>query len=133
MTRISKPIFRRHPKEDLTQRQVYVALRDITYHNRLIKAGEVVDAPMFVLQSMFNKRKVGPANHPWTEDIVKTGIYRKSFIKGPVPSMDEVVNEVVVKTAIEGGKEAAGEQPKKKRVRRTKAQILADEAAKAKK
>ena len=122
MSRTSRPIFRRAMREDRSKPQIYVALKDMVYHNVQIKAGEVVDAPLYVLRSLFNKRRIGPINHPWTDKIIQTGIYRKTFPQGMPPSIDEVVTEAVVDTLIE--------EPKKKRVRRTKAQIAADEAAK---
>ena len=121
MLRFNKPIFRRHCKEDREKVQEYVALKDFTYHNVLIKAGEVVDAPIYVLKSMFINRKVGPKGHGWTNMVIQLGTYRETFRTEPVPTMEEVVKEVVVDTVMDS-------EPKKKRVRRTKAQIEADNA-----
>ena len=70
MSRICKPRFRMYAK-GTPEIQKYVALRKIMVKGVEVQAGEPVEGlRRHMLQYYFRTRRIGPADHPWTNHIV---------------------------------------------------------------
>lgn len=64
MARIGRPLFRRGLK--------YVAIRRIRMTaTHFIEPGERVDLPTYRLRALYNRRRIGPEGHPWTEQCLR--------------------------------------------------------------
>lgn len=51
----------------------YIAIRPIRLTSKVVlEPGEKVDLPSHRLRSLFQRRRVGPAGHPWTEAMLGT-------------------------------------------------------------
>lgn len=73
MARVGRPIFKRH--------EIYVALRRIRLStDDYLEPGDVVDLPTYRLKHLYNRRRIGPRGHPWTEQALAVGDgYPKAF------------------------------------------------------
>lgn len=75
MARVARPIFRRKVK--------YVAVRPIRVtSDKTIEPGEPVELRTHHLRSLFLRRRIGPAGHPWTEAMLKTRGFYVPEVKG---------------------------------------------------
>lgn len=84
MARIARPIFRRLDKNG--ERMVYIAVRPIRLGAKVhIKPGEEVRVKLHQLRSLYQRRRIGPKGHPWTEQSLK----HKGF---PLPFITDTVD-----------------------------------------
>ena len=79
MARIARPIFRRLDKNG--EPMVYIAVRPIRLGAKVhIKPGEEVRVKMHQLRSLYQRRRIGPKGHPWTEQSLKHSGFPLPFI-----------------------------------------------------
>ncbi|QNN99845.1 hypothetical protein P67b_00086 [Ruegeria phage Tedan] len=105
--RISRPLFRRG--------ETYVTLRPVRMTDKLrLEPGEVINLPSHRLRSLYNRRRIGPKGHPWTEAILKS----KGYPLGVVTEVDEdqvdedqVDEDQVDEDQVEQDQETVTEQP----------------------
>ena len=79
MRLVARPVFRRGLE--------YVAVRPIKLTSTVVvNPGERVELPSYRLRSLFQRRRIGPEGHPWTEAALgSTGF--------PSPWVDQVPEE----------------------------------------
>ena len=79
MARIARPIFRRLDKNG--EPMIYIAVRPIRLGAKVhIKPGEEVRVKMHQLRSLYQRRRIGPKGHPWTEQSLKHQGFPLPFI-----------------------------------------------------
>lgn len=86
MARIARPIFRRLDKNG--DPMVYIAVRPIRLGARVhIKPGEEVRVKMHQLRSLYQRRRIGPKGHPWTEQSLRHSGFPLPFITDTVTTV----------------------------------------------
>ena len=107
MARVGRPIFRRHVE--------YVAVRPIRLNStETIQPGEPVKLRAHQMRSLYLRRRIGPKDHPWTEQALKNpkGMPKPFTSPEPVPSSDAGAAPEIVKDGL--GWIAGGERFKTK-------------------
>ena len=73
MPRIARPLYRRHAE--------YVAVKPIRTHtNSVIKPGEDVKLRPHQMRSLYQRRRIGPKGHAWTEQALKQKGFPLPFV-----------------------------------------------------
>jgi hypothetical protein len=86
MARIPRPIFRLGGE--------YVAVKPIRLHaGKTIEPGEDVKLKKHQLRSLYQRLRIGPKGHPWTEQAIEARGYPKHFITDNPPPQVERQSE----------------------------------------
>lgn len=80
MARIPRPLFRRWER-GTGKPMIYVAVKPImTGSKATIEPGEEVNLRPHQLRSLYQRRRIGPKGHPWTEQALKSKGFPHPFI-----------------------------------------------------
>lgn len=80
MARSARPLFRRFNRET-GEPQIYIAVRSIsTGTDSSIQPGEDVNLRPHQLRSLYQRRRIGPKGHPWTEQALASKGFPLGFV-----------------------------------------------------
>ena len=81
MAKVGRPIFRRGLE--------YVAVRPIKMTSKhTVKPGEPVNLPIHRLRSFYQRRRIGPKGHPWTEQSLKNNGFPLAYVTDKVAPVE---------------------------------------------
>lgn len=79
MAKVGRPIFRRGLE--------YVAVRPIKLtKTHTVEPGQPVTLPTYRLRSLYQRRRIGPKGHPWTEQSLKNNGFPLGYVTDMVDS-----------------------------------------------
>lgn len=78
MARVGRPVFKRGLE--------YVAVRPIKMTSKhTVQPGEPVMLPTYRLRSLYQRRRIGPKGHPWTEQALASQGFPMPFVSDNAP------------------------------------------------